>query len=318
MRRATPAAEGMDATTLAQGVRRLAANHALFSVLIVRHDRLVFERYLNGSRRSDSNNVHSASKSILEALIQIAVQRGSIGSIDDTVASYLPQDFVGASAEKRSITLRDLMTMSSGLAWQEDHTEYTAVQRSPDWVKAILTRKMRSEPGSHFVYSTGDTHVLSAVLQAATGMSTCAFAERYLFDPIGVTPEHWGRDPQGVYSGGYNLYLTPREMVAFGMVFAAGGIWQGHRVVPSSAIDLADTKVWTVDPTFSYATGWWMRTVDGHGMYFAWGYGGQFIYVIPDLDIVFVTSEDTADGHQLHEINSGRFIQNYLIPAVQR
>jgi CubicO group peptidase (beta-lactamase class C family) len=314
----TPRAQGLDAAILDAGVAGLSRDPSLFSVLIVRHGRLVYERYFHGSARDQSNNVHSASKSILESLVALAVRLGAIGSLDDPVSRYLPQDFVGASDAKQAITIRQLMTMTSGLKWREDHTEYTTIQHSADWVRAILAERLRRTPGTTFHYSTGNTHVVSAVIQAATGMSTCAFARRYLFDPIGIAPEHWGRDPQGIYSGGYNLYLTPREMAKFGLLYLNGGVWHGRRVLPRAAIRLARTRTSQVDPTFSYATGWWMRTILGHPMYFAWGYGGQFIYAIPDLDIVFVTSENTADGQRIHEINSGRFIERYLIPSVMR
>lgn len=314
----SPKAQGLDEAVLDAGVNGLARNPSLFSVLIVRHGRLVYERYFHGSARDQSTNVHSASKSISESLVALAVRDGFIGSLDDPAARYLPRDFPGASGAKRSITIRQMMTMTSGLTWREDSTEYTTIQKSHDWVRAILAEHLRRAPGSTFHYSTGNTHVVSAVLQAATGMTTCAFARRSLFGPIGIAPEHWGRDPQGINSGGYHLYLTPREMAKFGLLYLRDGVWHGRRILPRSAVRLARTRTSQVDPTFSYATGWWMRTILGHPMFFAWGYGGQFIYVIPDLDIVFVTTENTADGHRISEINSGRFIERYLIPSVLR
>jgi CubicO group peptidase (beta-lactamase class C family) len=311
----TPAAQGINAATLDAGVNQLATNKSLLSVIVVRHGKLVYERYVNGGAVNGSNNVHSASKSILQALVGIAVQRGNIGSIDDKVSSYLPEYFVGAPASKRDITLRNLMSMASGLTWNEDRTE-NKIAAKPDWVGAILAEPMASLPGSTFNYSTGNTHVLSAVLQRATGMSTCEFAEQFLFSKIGITPEHWGRDPQGVNSGGYNLYLTPRELMKFGLLYLNDGVGPTGRVVPRSTVQQAKTLTFQTDPVFGYSQGWWMRTVSGHDMYFAWGWGGQFLYVIPDLDLVFGTTQKTADGFHNVEINSGQFIQDYLIPAV--
>ena len=292
----------------------LADRPSILSLLVVRHGYLVYERYYHGSARDQSNNVHSASKSILEALLSIAIGREPCGSWNDRVSTYLPEYFTGASAGKRRITIRHLLTMSSGLRWVEDGTEYR-IQEKRDWVRAVLAAPLRHRPGARFHYSTGNTHVASAVLQRATGMKTSAFAQRYLFGPLGITAEHWGHDPRGVDSGGYNVYLTPRELAKFGLLYAQGGLWHGQRIVPASAVTLAATRVWRVDRDFSYATGWWRRRLSGHDMFFCWGWGGQFVYVIPDLDVVMVTTEDTADGHHNVEIDSGRLLTRFVIPS---
>ncbi|MEO3856418.1 serine hydrolase [Acrocarpospora sp. B8E8] len=305
-----PEAQGMNSRTLNSGLNSLRANKSILSAIVIRHGKIVTESYYNGSTRFRSNNVHSASKSMIQALLAIAVQKGYITSLDDKVSKYLPRYPNGAR-----ISLRNLISMASGLRWEEDSTEYKIRMRS-DWVGAALSQGFQSTPGARFTYSSGNTHVLSGVLQAATGMSTCAFADTNLFTPLEVTPEHWGRDPQAIFAGGYNLYMTPRELAKFGLLYLQNGVWKGTQLVPTWAITDAATTLWQVDDTFSYSQGWWNQTVSGHKMYFGWGYGGQFSYVIPSLDIVFTTTENTADGHDNIEINSREFIQNYLIPAV--
>jgi CubicO group peptidase (beta-lactamase class C family) len=311
----SPEEQGMDPALLAAGGDSLAHEPSILSLLIVRHGRLVYERYYHGSARDQSNNVHSASKSMLQALISIAVTQGAIGSWDDRVSKYLPEYFTHAGASKRHLTIRQLMTMSSGLRWVEDRTEY-AIQSRRDWVRAVLALRLRHRPGTHFNYSTGNTHVASAVLQRATGMKTSAFARKYLFDPLQITVEHWGRDPRGIDSGGYNVYMTPRELAKFGLLYAQGGVWRGRRVIPAVAVARAATRVWRVDALFNYSTGWWQRRLSGHDMFFGWGWGGQFVYVIPDLDVVMVTTENTADGHHNVEIDSGRLLRRFIIPSV--
>ena len=295
----------MDGALLRAAGKSLERQRSILSLLVIRHGCLVYERYYHGSAHDQSNNIHSASKSVLEALLSIAIQRGAIRGWNDRVSTYLPEDFAGACAGKRRMTIRHLLTMSSGLRWVEDRTEYQ-IQRKRDWVRAVLAAPLRHRPGTHFLYSTGNTHVASAVLQRATGMKTSAFARKYLFGPLGITAEHWGHDPRGVDSGGYNVYLTPRELAKFGLLYAQGGLWHGQRVLPASAVARASTRVWRVDSDFSYATGWWCRRLSGHGMFFCWGWGGQFVYVIPDLDVVMVITEDTAEGHHNVEINSGK------------
>jgi CubicO group peptidase (beta-lactamase class C family) len=309
-----PEAQGLDPTLLRRGLAKLGNNPSLLSVLVVRHDRLVAERYFRGGGAQRSNNVHSVSKSVLQALVHIAVAKGDIGSLDDPVADYLPEYFGKASPDKKKITIRHMLTMRSGLDWTEDSTE-GKVEKTSNWVRAILGRELVAAPGTTYNYSSGNTHVVSAVLQKATRMSTCQFAHRYLFGPMGITAEHWGRDPQGVFSGGYNVYLTPREMARFGLLYLHDGKWGGRQLVPRGAVRAAQTQISQVDDVFAYSEGWWTQTISERSMYFAWGYGGQFVHVIPSADIVLVTSEDTSNGSINKEIDPREFIRDYLLPA---
>ncbi|MFD4603316.1 serine hydrolase domain-containing protein [Streptomyces sp. NPDC058464] len=312
----SPRSVGMDAAVLEAGLHRLGRERSVFSALVVRHGRLVAEGYFHGSRRDHSNNVHSVSKSVLQALIGIAVRRGFIGSIDDPVHRYLPEYFADAPAEARRITLRHLLTMTAGWEWQEDETEYT-VERRRDWVKAIVERDLEREPGTAFTYSSGNTHLLSAVLQRASGRSTCEFAQRYLFDPLGITAEHWGRDPQGVYSGGYNLYLTPRELAKFGLLYLNRGRWQGRQVVPRETVSQSMRPVVRVGDGYSYAHGWWLRRIGGRTVPFAWGYGGQYIYLLPAADVVVVVTENTREGHENVDVDLRVFLEDYVLRSVR-
>lgn len=309
-----PAAEGIDLARLEAGVEALE-NSSLFSVLVVRNDSLVFEEYFNGSARSSSNNVHSASKSVLGAALAIAVERGDIPSLDTRVSDVLPEYFTGSESSRSAITLRDLMTMSAGLSWTEDETEYK-IESSTDWVAAVLGQRMASTPGTSFTYSTGNTHVLSAIIQRATGMGTCEFVHQYLFSPMNVTAEHWGRDPQGVSSGGYNLYLTPRELAKFGLLMLHDGTWKGQQLVPAKYVQEAQRTVFDVDATTSYGELFWVRTIAGHKTFFAWGWGGQFVYVIPDEDLVLVITQNTSDDHANREVDAAAFIEESLLPSI--
>ncbi|WP_326726745.1 serine hydrolase domain-containing protein [Streptomyces phaeochromogenes] len=312
---AEPEAQGMDSNKLRTGLTKLGNNASLLSALVIRHDRLVAERYYDGSGAQRSNNVHSVSKSVLQALVHIAVEKGDIGSLDDPVAEYLPEYLGKASPTKKKITIRHMLTMRSGLDWTEDSTE-SQVEKTSDWVRAILGRELVSAPGTTYNYSSGNTHVVSAVLQKATGMSTCRFAHQNLFGPMGITAEHWGRDPQGVFSGGYNVYLTPREMAKFGLLYLHDGKWGGRQLVPRGAVRAAQARTTDVDDVFAYSEGWWTQTISERPTYFAWGYGGQFVYVIPSADIVLVTSENTSENSINKEINPGEFIRDYLLPAM--
>jgi CubicO group peptidase (beta-lactamase class C family) len=312
----TPKSAGMDPAVLEAGLRQLGRERSVFSALVVRHGRLVAERYFHGSRQDHSNNVHSSSKSMLQALIGIAVRQGAIGSIDDPVHRYLPEYFADATAAERRITLRHLLTMTAGWKWQEDETEYT-VEKQRDWVKAIVDRDLEHKPGTAFNYSSGNTHLLSAVLQRASGRNTCEFAQRYLFDPLGITAEHWGRDPQGVYSGGYNLYLTPRELARFGLLYLNRGRWQGRQVVPRETVAQSMRPAVRTGDGYSYASGWWVRQVGGHAVPFAWGHGGQYIYLLPAADVVVVVTENTREGHENEDVDLRTFLDDHVLRSVR-
>ena len=248
-------------------------------------------------------------------LVSIAIEQGYIKGLDQPIYQLLPARYELAG-EKRQITVRHLLTMSSGVDWEENWTEFW-IEEEPDWVGAILARKQAARPGAEFNYSTGMTHVLSAVLTEATGMSTCEFARQNLFDPLGITIEHWGRDPQGIFSGGYNLYMTPRELAKMGLLQLQHGRWQGKQIFPQWMAQQAPQEVWSEDDG-GYGMLWWRQKIEGYNAVVAWGYGGQFIYLIPELDLMLVTTENTADDHWNAEIDPADFMRRYVLPALAK
>uniref|UniRef100_UPI003F49790B serine hydrolase domain-containing protein n=1 Tax=Actinomadura sp. CA-154981 TaxID=3240037 RepID=UPI003F49790B len=319
-----PERQGVDSALLEDGVKSID-NHSLFSVLIARRDHLIYERYFNGSARHHANNLHSASKGILRMLLGVAIDEGRLDGLDVRVAELLPEYFGDPDGPDPEMTIRHLVTMSSGLKWKEEGTEYE-IGHLPDRVGAILGQGQVSRPGEFYHYSTGNGHLVSAVLTRAVGTSVREFAQSRLFDPLGITVKHWATDPQGITTGGYDLYLTPREMMKLGLLMLHRGVWNGERVVPSAAIDEAREVVWHCDePRFGYKSlgglcygqFLWIRTLRGHRMFYSWGANGQLIYVLPDLDLVLVTTENTAVGHDEQEIDAGAFIADHLIPAVR-
>ena len=308
-----PEAQGMRSDRLVAGIGLLLDRPTVESVLVVRHGVLVAERYAAGGTADDSRNVHSASKSILGALAGIALAAGAIGDVDDPIALYLPEAADPQAPLKGEITVRHLLTMASGLAWEEDRTEYR-IEDDDGWVEAILAQRMDATPGRNFLYSTGGTHLLSAVIAAATGMSTCDYAMARLFGPLGIAPEHWGRDPEGVYSGGYNLYLTARELALFGQLYLQRGAWESRQVVPAAWVDASWTTAWDTGAGWDYGYLWWLTERDGLRIAVAWGWRGQLVYVVPELDVVVVVTTDTSgEGPPIDAID---FVAETVIPAV--
>jgi CubicO group peptidase (beta-lactamase class C family) len=312
----TPEAQGMNSNGLEQASTAMANLANTWSLLVIRHNALVFERYYHGSAKNQSNNVHSASKSIWGAAIGIAIDRGLIPSVNATISSILPAaDVAKMSATTKTIKVHDLITMTSGIGWEEDTTE-NQIQRTPNWVQSILALGTTTTPGTAFNYSTGNTHLGSAVLAAATKTTGCEFIHQNVLAPLGIVAEHWGRDPQGNFSGGYNLYLTPRELAKFGLLYLHDGKSNGKQLVPAAWVQTSMANQVDAGAPYSYGYTFWLQELAGHHVAMSWGFGGQMIYIIKDLDLVVVMttntrdfSEDTFDGVSI--------IKNNVIPATR-
>ena len=311
--------------TLAAEVRDAIVDHAaqlprFRSLLVSTGGELIEEHYFNGATARSVANLKSASKSIISILVGIAVNRGDIESVEQPITDFFPDELADADDVRRSITVEDLLTMRSGLETTSNRNYGRWVQ-SRHWVRHVLTRPMVDRPGGRMIYSTGSTHLLSAILTRATGMSTLEYGRRYLARPLGITLPAWLRDPQGVYLGGNEMTLTPRAMMAVGDLYRRGGSIDGFDVVSSEWISESFTpRTASRYSRRQYGYGWWMRMLAGHPTYYAWGYGGQFIFVIPDLDSVIVatSSPNPGDGRRTHRRELDALIEGQLVPAIRR
>jgi CubicO group peptidase (beta-lactamase class C family) len=168
--------------------------------------------------------------------------------------------------------------------------------RSRNWVRAVLAQPMVSEPGGPMQYSTGSSHVLSAILTKATRRSTWQFAQEALARPLGISLARWRQDPQGIYFGGNEMLMTPKQMLAIGELYLERGRRNGRQIVPAAWVETScvprTTSVW--DPDRRYGYGWWIQDFDGGTACFAWGYGGQYIFVFRDLDLVVTATSSTT------------------------
>jgi len=295
----TPEAQGIDSRVLLQMFQSIQANggSGLHSLLIVRNGYLVAEGYFAPYHKDTLHNIKSASKSILSALVGIALDKKKLKSLDQKVADFYP-DYVN-EPRKRDITLRHLLTMTAGLDWNNDREIGGAVP--PYDLELWKTVSMRDDPGTKFVYNTMLVHMMSAILTKATGEGTKEYADSVLFDPLGISDVQWSKDNQGIYIGGSELFLKPRDMAKFGQLYLDGGVWNGRQIVP---------KAWVAESTSpktaigidscsgnpdSYGYWWWIPS----GTYQARGANGQYIIVKPDLKMVVVaTSENQCAALQ--------------------
>jgi len=277
----------------------------LHSLLVSHHGTIIFERYYRGARADRPANIKSASKSIVSALVGIAIDRGLIPHAGTPIARWFPALTRDLDPRKRAITVEDLLTMRPGLD-STSGRQYGAWVTSRNWVDYVLARPMLAAPGATMDYSTGNTHLLSAILTRAASTSTLRFANDALARPLGFTLPPWPTDPQGIYFGGNDMLMTPRQLLSFGELYLRGGRKDGRQIVPEAWVRQScegrprELPPWARDRgpgsapdplrDRAYGYGWWVHQLGGHDTCFAWGYGGQYLFVVPDLDLVIATT----------------------------
>jgi CubicO group peptidase (beta-lactamase class C family) len=272
----------------------------LYSLLASRRGEVLLERYYNGRRITRADNIKSAAKSIISALVGVAIERGKIEGVRQPIGPFFPDQLAGdTNTSKRGITIEDLLTMRSGLQ-STSNVNYGAWVQSGNWIRYALTRELVNTPGREMVYSTGNTHLLSAILTKATGGSTWQFAQEALGKSMGFSIPQWPRDPQGIYFGGNDMLMTPRQMLAFGELYLNDGRQGSKQVLPASWVK--ESLVPRVESRREagryYGYGWWIRELGGQQTFYAWGYGGQYIFLVPALDLVIVTTSSSAVGEE--------------------
>ncbi|MEX0780876.1 MAG: serine hydrolase [Balneolales bacterium] len=314
---------GLDPAMLKITLAEAADIPLLHSLIIAQNDEILVEEYLNGGNGTDPVNIKSASKTIISALVGIAVKEGYLESIDQKVVEFLPEYINNQSDPlKREITIRHLLYMASGLT-STSTENYSGWVASTNWVKNALDREMVDNPGEVMLYSTGDSHILSAILSKATGMSTYEFARQYLFNPMNIHIGGWDTDPQGIYFGGNNMSMSPLDLMKFGLAYLNNGVYNGQEIIPSDWVR-ESTRKHTITTNsfrdFDYGYYWYVYTFANQNVYFAWGYGGQFIYVIPELDsvIVFTSSTDLRPRGGGHLENIQELLEENIIPMLEK
>lgn len=290
------------------------------SLLIQQHGQLIGERYFNGRRGTKPYNIKSASKSIIGLLTGIAVKEGFIPSIEEPIVTYFPEYFEqNPDPKKEQITIRNLLSMQAGLR-STSSGNYGAWVLSKDWVKFALDQDFVSPVGGRMVYSTGTSHLLSVIISKASGMNTKDFAEKYLFDPLDITVGGWDKDPQGNYMGGNNLALKPSDMLKIGQMLINDGVWEGERLIAKEWIrDSFKTYTHSNYNPYGYGYQWWNTKTGNYTTYFAWGHGGQYIMMIPELNAVVVITSSVNNESRRRTYKRPVFIllEDNIIPYLE-
>jgi len=343
---ANAADAGLNSRLLSRMVARIERGRYqdIHGILVVRQGKLVFEAYFPGYRFDYSDeklrgeyveyaadiphNTMSVTKAVTAALTGIAIGKGCIPGVEEPILTYFSRYGSLIDEARARITVKHLLTMTSGLAWNEWDLGYTDTSNDliqlfivDDPIAYILSRESAHEPGLFWYYSGGDVNLLGKLLEEATGMRLDAFADTHLFGPLGVTDAAWQRiNPAVVYASG-ELALRPRDMAKFGWLYLNGGIWDGKSILASGWIeDSLREQVSTRGSTeegHAYGYQWFLKNYrSGRRSFEAvvrTGWGGQAIVLFPDLEMLVVLT----GGNYLDEVPTDELLQDYILPAVE-
>jgi len=302
----TPEDQGMSSVKLMemeQHFAQLPWGHLIRSVLIIRNGYIVHESYYNPAYDVNQiGNISSCTKSVSSALIGMAIEEGHISGVEATMVDlFANRTIANLDSRKQAVTLEHLLTMTSGIAWDEwpygPDSSFTYMVDSSDWVQYVLDQPMRDNPGEVWDYNSGGSHLLSQIVNQTVGNSTRTFAEDRLFSPLGIADYQWDEDPQGVVFGGAGLYLRPRDMAKFGFLYLNNGTWDQDQLIPAAWVNASSSPHQMPYPesdTTGYGYQWWLNLPIN--TYLAIGCLGQQINVVPEHNLVVVFTADYEDA----------------------
>ncbi len=315
------AAAAPQTTTLDGILDQAAALVPLETVMVARDGQIIAERGYRGHRTTAATNIKSASKLVISALVGIAIDKGVLAGTDQRVASLLTAE-LPADPDPRllRLTVGNLLSMQAGLG-STSGRNYGAWVGSRNWVRAALARPFEDEPGGRMIYSTGSTHLLSAILTRHSGRSTLRLARDWLGPLDDFQIASWTRDPQGIYMGGNEMAMSPRSLLAFGELYRRGGVTaSGQRLVSQTWIDASwqqrTQSPWTGD---GHGYAWFLTRIAGEDIRYGWGYGGQMLYLVPrlGLTVVMTSDEHASAAHSGHRSDLHRLLANIITSVAQ-
>ena len=311
----TPESQGMDSSVLKTMLETVQTqNYNIDSITVIRNGYLVLDASLFPYRQDSKHIIHSCTKSIVSILIGIAIDHGFIEGVQTPVLEFFPDRTASnLDPDKKSLTLENLLTMTSGLECRDSYlyrwSGLNEMRGSDDWVQFMLDLPMEAAPGTKFEYCNGASFLLSAIITETTGMSSNEFAEINLFTPLGISDLSWPINPQGINIGWGELRMLPQDMAKIGYLYLNGGEWDGEQIVPTTWVEDSTRKHISATLEDGYGYQWW---VDNSGMYLALGYAGQFIFVVPEKELIVVFTSDLSDSDFYTPQN---LLNDYIIPA---
>ena len=303
----TPEAEGLDPDLVLSTYQKANNLSTLYSLLIVKNNRLVAEKYFNGADVTTANSTASVTKSIVSSLTGIALSERLLADVDQKLMAFFPEvDWPNLDPRKSQISIRQVLQMRSGFPW-EDYTGYLELLRSSsNWIPLIEEIPLFNDPGTEFGYSNFTAHLMGIAVARAANTDLRSFAQTHLFDALDCEIGYWPADASGYYYGSGDLSLTPRNMAKYGSLYLNSGGYNGLQIIPPEWVSasLAPSsfnvygpwvpsvggKIFPHFDVLDYGYLWWSSKAGSHPVTFAWGQGGQFIVLVPDLRMLVVTS----------------------------
>lgn len=307
-RTSTPEEQGMNSAKLAEGLLAARENGIkIDGLMIIRNGKQLLDASFYPYDGSFPHDVASVTKSITTTLIGIAEAQGKL-KLDDPLVSFFPErEIANLDEKKEQITIRDMVGMRNGFksqCIQGDLANIAEMTATTDWVQFALDREVVQSPGGSFCYDSPGMHLLSAVLQQATGMTEYEFAKKYLFEPLGIREFAWKTDPQGTTFGWGDLHLKPADAAKIGFLFLQNGMWEGEQIVPAEWVEQAIKPQVQANADESYGYGWWVE----EGFFGAAGRGGQKVYVVPAINAIVVSAGGGFDYDEIDPYISGAVV----------
>jgi len=302
----------------------------IHSVLIARNNKLVFEEYYGEYNAGKVHALASVTKSIVSLLVGIAKDRGYIENIDEPIEPFFPEyaEVFAADTLKRSITIRNLLTMSSGLQWDEWSYPYNSslnshyqMERSLNWVSYTLRLPLTTTPGTSFTYNSGNSILLGGIIKSTCETQADLWAEQVLFTPLGISTYQWYPHNNGMPHTGGGLHLRPRDLAKIGYVVLNEGKWGDRQIVSEDWLRQSAEVAMNVWPDVNYGFQWWLRPLPDmlesnpaqNDIMHGWGYAGQFLFVIQKLNMVVVCNSWNLGGQENAPVY---FLYDFILRAV--
>lgn len=314
----SPEMQGVNSAKLTEALQTIKQKEmAVDSLMIVRNGYVVLDTYFYPFQKGLAHDVASVTKSVTATLIGIAIQEGFIKSIDQPISDFFPERQAWFEG-KPVITIKHLLSMTSGYdcGYKGVEDELFEMRSQENWGDYILQLPQIKTPGSEFSYCSCNTHLLSVILNRATGSNALAFADRYLFSPLGIEGAEWPGDPQDNNLGSGDLRIQPKDMAKIGYLYLNKGKWQDKQIVPTEWVAASSKAINTeAESTLSYGLGWWILPPDYGKMFAARGRGGQEIIIWPDQQTVVVMTAHNADIGEIAPLLTAAIQSNKALPA---
>lgn len=317
-------AEGFDSEILS---RAFADGHGIsssYALLVLRNGQLVGEGYYHGKSSQSLLQLRSVTKTVVMLLVGHALQRGELRSLQQDIVPLLPAKYRSQAQAWRGITLADLLSMSSGVAWDESvASRYNSWAQAPDPTALLLQQPMSHAPGLVFNYNSAASHLLSLILTEQTGKSLAEYANLTLFQGLGIRQFRWETLGDGYTNGSAGLELRARDLAKLLQLTLNDGRWQGQTWVPEYFIRQARDVAMQFERQYAqveirgYGHLWWLVRADDHAMQLAWGYGGQFVLTDPARQLLVLSLHE----HQTNNVNAQEYaamgwLVNKVLPAL--